>query len=1168
MKTLMVCLAAANMFVAGLAAPTPTSYVQTDGNSAFPTDLTLEFPARIEMLHSSANYASEASYALFGYNATDYHQLFIGGSENRLMARKHTKECGFIYLRNAAGGTILTKDDWYNATFVFGADYISGDLDGNNVVTVANSWPIDKEKPYLFGWNDQLKKTNYKCMAAGSRLARCRIFSGADQIHPARDYYPALGTDGTTACLYDHVTKQRVFNALNGTFTAVGVAGRYAIDVDSCDRGGGVSLDGEGEVVFRDSGASVTVTATEDNVRRFVYWIGDVSDFEDVTAKSVTFSVSGDRKILALYTGSALFDVSTGILRVPDGDWQLKGSVKNSSARTITLGTGTAGGIYLSGSGKLDLDVPVFGTDGRMWTIAELSTKAFAIGDNGAGLGTDGYERLTELVLPKSLQEINSQFLSIPYGLKDKRRLKKLVMDLPQLKGKSYGSGADAWTGFYSGFIRNYADSLTNLVMRLPGQFDNVAPQFFDSYDSKSVVDSLVNVQNAYDEWDFSGTKSLNAGMDATFAYNTLKMSGGTLRLPSLVSATGKGFNYSTIENLELGNLSGSMTAVGSSSSLFSKSEGLRTVVLSATDDPSVEFRIYGNAFSTSTTSLKAVFLTTDRVPTFDGTVIAQAPAFGRWDHPEKSMCIYVPENSTAFASILASARASADFNQAAAEAWASANNLPVPVGVVPAIGTEGSLGTTRMQYIGVIDPQRYLANRKGPDIAVGDALAALGEKVMVDSTSTASCDGFYRGDVRFTLTATCEERVNGSLTSEFAGWYVNGSHTNLVTANPFSFTPMDDGIVSVRPKFVRPWLYDAAAGTIWNGDWKLKVQVVDGGLKVAGVDAAAYGNAFVTMGKGELDLSAPVRDSSSVLYAIVSVGARALSRQNTVVGDGPKAIVYPTTLTSIDAGSADSYCADPYSAKLNRVEMACPELVAEFAEGSLIAGETGISDLYLSMPKVTAVGAQPLAEGCTNVVADVGEWDLSGLTSLSAGLFTDQAKMTGTLRLPRVASLPENALSGSGIGALELGAFSKTRLGAIAASACADMANLEKIVFGPRATALTVAADAFSGTPGIRRIEFQARMPTDTSAVANMLAEVPLLDAKQAMVVGSAGLGLERYRATSPAYTPGEEAAAASVELDEGETLVGVCLDSQRKAWLVGRDPVCELPGLAIILR
>ena len=52
------------------AAETPSAYVQTDGNSAFPTDLTLEFPAKIEMLHYADTYNGEASYALLGYNAS------------------------------------------------------------------------------------------------------------------------------------------------------------------------------------------------------------------------------------------------------------------------------------------------------------------------------------------------------------------------------------------------------------------------------------------------------------------------------------------------------------------------------------------------------------------------------------------------------------------------------------------------------------------------------------------------------------------------------------------------------------------------------------------------------------------------------------------------------------------------------------------------------------------------------------------------------------------------------------------------------------------------------------------------------------------------------------------------------------------------------------------
>ena len=1046
-----------------------------------------------------------------------------------------------------------------------------------NAVVVANTWPINKAKPYIFGVNDQLNAAgakNYQCMSSGSRLARCRIFSGADQTHPVRDYCPALATDGTTGCLYDHVAKQRVLNALSGTFTAVGVAGRYFIDVDSSDRKGGVSLDGEGEVVFRNADASVTVTATEDNARRFVRWVGDVGDFADVTAKSVTFTVSGDRRIMALYTGSAYFDVATGVLSVPDGDWRLQCSVKNAAAHTINLGTGVAGAVYLSGSGKLDLNVPIIGSDGHVWTIDTIMSNALAIGTNGEGLGNDGYERLTDIVLPKTVTTVGTQFLSIPYGRKDKRRLKSIVVDMPNLSANTYGSGASSWYGFYSPLIGNYADNLTNFVVHLPSRYDILDPKMFailghPTYPTLTIPDPFPSIETAYDEYDFSRTDSLNGDTEVCFLQGSTNSVGGTLRLPRLKRTVKKELQRTNIENLELGNFAGSMNTIGSSTlELCSGSTRLRTVVLSATNDANVAFTIYGSSFFDSYKTLKAVFLTTDRVPTFDASVTPQKPAFGYWDHPAKSMCIYVPENSVAFASILSAARASADFNQAAAEAWAAANNLPVPVGVIPPIGSEGSLGTTRMQYIGVIDPARYLANRKAPSIPTAEALAALGEKVTVTSTSKASYEGYVRGDASFTVTAICEARVNGSPTSVFAGWIVNGSHTNLVTANPFTFTPMDDGVNSVRPKFVRPWLYDAAAGTIWNGDWKLRVQVVSGGLKVAGSDATVFGNAFVEVGEGGIDLSAPVEDASDNDYAIVSVGARALSRQNKIGGIATTAVIYPKTLVSLESGSLAAYSADKYSMKLERVEMDAPVFAAEFGNGIVSSNESKIVDVYLSVPKVKTISGSPFSAGCTNIASDVGEWDFSGVTTLAAGFFADQAKMKGTLRLPRVAQLPAGALAGLGVEGLELGSVDSVRLGTIGSCACKNMVNLKRVVFGPRAEGLSVASDAFSGTPGIERIEFYAKMPSDVSAVTNMLAAVPLQDDKQAMFVGSSCYGLGNYAATSPAYTQSEQAAAESLVLGEGETLAGVCLDASRRAWLVDRKPVYFFPGTFLLFR
>ena len=386
------------------------------------------------------------------------------------------------------------------------------------------------------------------------------------------------------------------------------------------------------------------------------------------------------------------------------------------------------------------------------------------------------------------------------------------------------------------------------------------------------------------------------------------------------------------------------------------------------------------------------------------------------------------------------------------------------------------------------------------------------------------------------------------------------------------------DGIqTGIRAVFRHDWVYDSAAGTIWNRRYRLNVASLGGSkLGIGTPDSmsgtvASSGNAFIVGDSmeagGHLDLNGLVTDSSgSGSWTLSKIGYQSLAPWALTTADSRVSTYYPThvrlpeTLEAVqnEAMKAPGWDYTPLTNLVVRTPF-LTDTGSNFAQGHRY-----LYRVSLDLPALTTLGQAFV--NCGNVClrdTDVTEWNLPNVQVVSSQAFGNNCtypNVRGTLDLPKVHTLYGQALSAlSGVETFILGTNGNT-LVTIGDYAFWKCNSLKKLVIGSRST-LSVGTDILPSGTALEVVEFPARIPANVGEFLDAVLSFKEVSGPDDYV----SVVCSRDRASrrlSPAALDSAEAAVAP----EGTYGVYVTGDSgERKAWLV--DNGIRMAGSVLIV-
>lgn len=398
-----------------------------------------------------------------------------------------------------------------------------------------------------------------------------------------------------------------------------------------------------------------------------------------------------------------------------------------------------------------------------------------------------------------------------------------------------------------------------------------------------------------------------------------------------------------------------------------------------------------------------------------------------------------------------------------------------------------------------------------------------------------------------------------------------------VVDANNCVTFDFDGTQTGIRAVFRHDWVYDSAAGTIWNRRYRLNVASLGGSkLGIGTPDSmsgavASGGNAFIIGDSmeagGHLDLNGLVTDSSgSGSWTLSKIGYQSLAPWALTTADSKVSTYYPThvrlpeTLEAVqnEAMKAPAWDYTPLTNLVIRTPF-LTDTGSNFAQGHRY-----LYRVSLDLPALTTLGQAFV--NCGNVClrdTDVTEWNLPNVQVVSSQAFGNNCSypnVKGTLDLPKVHTLYGQALSAlSGVETFILGTNGNT-LVTIGDYAFWKCDSLKKLVIGSRST-LSVGTDILPSGTALEVVEFPDRIPANVGEFLDAVLSFKEISGPGDYV----SVVCSRDRASgrlSPTALDSAEAAVAP----EGAYGVYVTGDSgERKAWLV--DNGVRMAGSILIV-
>lgn len=773
---------------------------------------------------------------------------------------------------------------------------------------------------------------------------------------------------------------------------------------------------------------------------------------------------------------------------ITDGNWTLKTYARYTSGDLELLGVGAsltstaAGNAYVSGSGDLNLDKPIYTAEGSTRVISDIAKSALAMGD-----------KLTSIVYPRTLGvHLRMGGTSTATGTvnwenylaKDATTptaLTNIVMNCPHVLHAD--SAYTLWNMTTYGALRN-------LTLKMP-KLQTIGDNAFYCAD-KTATGALEG--SNFSDWDLSAVE--------TIGYRAMNnvMASGVIDLPRIESIGVKAFSSDKrVTGVELSPERCTLGEIGEEA--FKDATDLQHVTIGGAKG----LTIAANAFGGCSSLASVIF--TGAKPTFTAAD-ASTPVFGA-SQAARTMAFYVPKGVDEWKAVVEGAT---PLSEAEKAAFATAHpELPVPFGVVAA----NVFHTTNEQLIGYAEHYYVLETTHD---------SFFGDNVTVAAPENCRRNGKYRAGTSVTVTATANPSPEKGGAGTFSAWYLDVDDA-LRTSNPLEFKIARPTRLYAR--FTHPWTYDGTAKTLSNGNWTLNAYPNDAtkgyltlGLASGGL---ATGSLFATTeGEGVLDLGGPISDGNGKTWQITKLPA---SRQHLSArpcdgkGLGMTAFLSPGTLASVYANVWGSPLGP------NGGFPTCEMIVLDETCSSSFAGwdcyfyyQWRLGRLVLRLPNITNL--------CGNSGAflwyadaydtDLGWWRLDSVETVGAGFarisqILDSAGTNpgfschGVLRLPSVKDIKAGAfLNCRYVDGLEFGdatrSLALTNYNAGYSGkyswAIANNRNLRSIRLGGRT--LNVRAGCIYNNPNLRSISFMGAKPVLEAEGATVPQAVIGLNEKQ----------------------------------------------------------------------
>lgn len=408
----------------------------------------------------------------------------------------------------------------------------------------------------------------------------------------------------------------------------------------------------------------------------------------------------------------------------------------------------------------------------------------------------------------------------------------------------------------------------------------------------------------------------------------------------------------------------------------------------------------------------------------------------------------------------------------------------------------------------------------------------------------------------------------------------------------------------TATPQFVKweesaGWTYDAETQTISSADgaWTLNVYVADAEARELGVgktkhqtddDTAVYGHAYADPNqKGVLDMTGPVKDTAGNVWTITELGDFAFgANKNAVDGDEsnrtPRISKFYSPLTMRYMGRCcfriigEKESGDTSFGALWVNSPAMRGDIPADCKGVFrgLAGMLG-HDAVIDLPNITSIPEGWLNYDSTGTPlwdADIGLWDISGVTNLNTGAFRNMP-FKGVVRLPKLQRLGMDAfrycekIEGAELAtesdSLYIGDYAFYKAGRLQELKIGARRGIEM----PMLNAQTTVNSAFRHSDGcnmaLTNVTFLSR-PFDLQHIANIIGyakETPVLRVSKKFL-GWASLATP----VQAGETPPDEPGFFGVLRIPNATLVGGARDV--KAWLVDTPSPWDPKGFTIVIR
>lgn len=789
-----------------------------------------------------------------------------------------------------------------------------------------------------------------------------------------------------------------------------------------------------------------------------------------------------------------------------NGGYGLTLGLLNSSSKTIYGSAVASGG---GETGELDMRGTITGPtlDGTgtstAWKITSLPDACFRTDDGNKNANAAMAVKI--LRTPGTLTTFQCPYHNDGLPHPD---VMEIYVDEPEL------------TGTIPAWLASGCEKLNILVLRTPKA--STLSTYIAHYRSPRNLTS-------FDDFDLSGVMTVNGSASGGAMQGW--QATGTLDLPSLQNVTvSNAFKGASNMGAVLLGTKGGLVEIGEQS--FQGCNSLSNIVIGASPS-GVALKLGQNVFAG--TGVKRVWFNGTMPPELQ--LKAGTYTFGTSATPQGQITFYVPD-TPGWQGVLAQ-RDESDL---------------VPASV---------FNTANPQYVKVWNGCIH-GNISGGHLMDDILGEKYGDTVTVTPTSAVESDFPYMTEkyalnlFPITFTASTE----GGASSVFYRW--NNVPRARETENPLVVTA-EDSVGDIRAFFAHDWTYDAAAQTISNGNWVIKVSVVDSGkrtLRIGNNTAnGTFSTALTGTGTGTLDFNGRVRDADGNAWTLTHVKSYAMCRARewkstdttATFSDHPSVVVFPETLTQMDGDIFNFNQSQNFP--LSEVVLIAPNLAGTLR--LVINGPILLNRMTLRVPKVTGLGANCIWQNATLSQTDVTEWDLSSVTSIAEFAFAYCTGMRGTLHLPSLVSLGHrNFQDHKSLSGVVLA--TNLTLTTVGSNAFLNATGLRKATIGnSKKVAFTVGQNAFKGATGIESVTFLGPR-NEALADAVLTGVAATAGAKSTTVRASAAFGWD----ASVSAATGDEVAA------QPSTAAGVYRDGSRKAWLVYEPSPFDPRGLLLLIR